>query len=288
MKTQTIIFFIVLLFTSCKGLFKGDTDGVKIIHFPNTEIICQKICYENGKKNGLFLEYYRNGKLKYRKKYKNDQLTDTACYYHKNGNISQLQILKDGQKVGCWKKFNENGQVFSAFNFKDDEFDGPCNTYTYRTLKPLSLLNYKDGKLHGEQKRFYSNGKPRSVAYYDNGVACTGLREWFENGKEIMHEVDIQIVEKNTLALNNELVYVINCSNPKDDDVIYLCGDQDKGRNVNLVGRIDKNNNTFKYKFTISKHSYIMEKLKFALFRKTAMNNTFIKVFYINAAANNY
>ena len=31
-----------------------------------------------------------------------------------------------------------------------------------------------------------------------------------------------------------------------------------------------------------------MEKLKFALFRKTAMNNTFIKVFYINAAANNY
>jgi antitoxin component YwqK of YwqJK toxin-antitoxin module len=275
-----------LFFSACNDLLKGD--GIKIIHFPNSEIICQKISYQNGKKNGIFLEYYRNGNLKYKKKYKNDQLIDTACFYHKNGNLSQLQILKDGLKVGCWKKFNENGNVFSELNFKDDELHGACNTYTYKTLKPLACLNYKDGNLHGEQKRFYSNGKPRSICYYDEGLACTGLREWYENGKEIEHGVDIHIEEKNTLALNNELVYFIKCSNPKDEDVVYLCGEKEKGRNVNIAGRIDKINNTFQYKFTIPKHSYVMEKLKFALFRKTAMNNTFIKVFYINAAANNY
>ena len=288
MKIQLVSFFIALLLSACNGLFKEDTDDVKIIYFPDTEIICQKIDYKNGKKNGLFLEYYRNGKLKYRKKYKNDHLTDTACFYLKNGNISQMQILKDGIKVGCWKKFNENGQAYSILNFKDDEFNGPCETYTYRTLKPLSLLNYKDGKLHGEQKKFYTNGKLKSICYFDNGVACLGTKEWYDNGKEVLNDVTIQIEEKNTLALNNELLYLIKCENPQEEDIIYLCGDKDKGRNVNIVGRIDKVNQNFQYKFIIAKNGYVMEKLKFALFRKTAMNNTFIKVFYINAAANNY
>lgn len=288
LKQHFIFGLLLILISACNGLFQADGEGVKIIHFPDSDIICQKIEYKNGKKNGLFLEYYRNGKLKYKKKYKDDHLTDTACFYFKNGNISQLQILKDGIKVGCWKKFNDKGQAYSELNFKDDDFDGPCNTYTYRTLKPLALLNYKDGKLHGEQKKFYSNGKPRSVCYFDEGVACLGTKEWFENGKEVLNEVDITIKEKNTLALNDELTYFISCSNPHEDDIIYICGEKDKGKNVNIAGRIDKENNIFQYKFTIPKHGYVMEKLKFALFRQTARNNTFVKVFYINAAANNY
>jgi antitoxin component YwqK of YwqJK toxin-antitoxin module len=287
-KVQSSIILISIFYFSCTTPFNNDNNGTKIIHYPNSDKVCQKIEYKNGKKNGLFLEYYRNGNLKYKKKYLNDSLTDTACFYLKNGNISQLQILKNGLKIGCWKKFNDKGQMYSELNFNDDELNGPSNTYTYRTLKPLSLLNFKDGKFHGEQKKFHSNGKLKSICFFDEGVACLGTREWYENGEEIKQDVVINIQEKNTLSLNNELSYLISCSNPKNDDIIYLCGDKDKGINVNIAARVEKNDNSFEYKIIIPKRGYVLEKLKFALFRKTAMNNTFIKIFYINAAANNY
>lgn len=288
MKNLNLLLLLFLFCSACKGVFEREGEGTKIIHFPNSDKICQQIEYKNGKKNGLFLEYYRNGKLKYRKKYVNDKLTDTACFYFKNGNISQLQILKDDIKVGCWKKFNENGQAYSEINFKDNELHGPCNTYTYRTLRPLSLLNYKFGLLHGKQLRYYSSGKPRSISFYEDGTACLGTKEWRENGTEIKYNIEIKIAEKNTLSLNNELLYLISCSDMRDDDVAYLCGDKDKGANVNIAGRLVRNNNYFEYKVNIAKGGFVMEKVKCALFRKTTINNTIIKVFYINMAANNY
>jgi antitoxin component YwqK of YwqJK toxin-antitoxin module len=279
---------LIIFVSSCNSLIQKEGEGTKIIYFPNSEKICQQIDYKNGKKNGLFLEYYNNGKIKFRKKYINDKLNDTACFYFKNGIISQLQILKDGNKVGCWKKFNEEGKPYAELNFKNDMLHGECNTYTYRTLRPLSLLNYINGNLHGKQQKFYSNGKPKCISFFDHGVACIGTQEWLDNGNEIKYNISFNIQEKNTLVLNNELKYLITCTDAKEDDKIVLCGNKDMGINVNPAYTLQKVGKAFQYKINLAQHSYVMEKVKFALFRKTPMNNTIVKVFYINVAANNY
>jgi antitoxin component YwqK of YwqJK toxin-antitoxin module len=273
---------LVMSLHSCSGHLNEDGDGIKVIHFPNSDKISQQIEYKNGKKNGIFLAYYHNGKLKYKKKYKNDQLTDTACFYLENGNISQLQILSDGLKVGCWKKFNQKGEAYSILNFKDDELDGPAITYTYRTLRPLSLLNYKEGKLHGEQKRFYTNGRQKSICYYNNGIACLGTQEWYENGKEIDNKVSINIKEKSVPYPNYELTYYIGFSQLNEEDMVYMCSNNGNEKTIEIVGKLKKENNTFLYKTKIDKSSYLDENTKFALFKKTAMNNIFIQTFYIN------
>ena len=77
--------------------------------------------YKDGKLDGLFKEWYENGKLDMKGNY------------------------KDGIKDGLWKKWYENGQLVFEMNYKDDKEDGLQRLW-YENGQLKSEGNYKDGK----------------------------------------------------------------------------------------------------------------------------------------------
>jgi antitoxin component YwqK of YwqJK toxin-antitoxin module len=282
--------YIVILFTlagfSCSD--DGLTDGVKLVHFPNSEIVKQYVEMKNGKKNGVLKEYYRNGHLKALQHYYNDTLTDTSFFYHENGNIGSYQILKKNRRVGCWKKFNKEGRRYWEACFKDDLLDGPAYEYSYRNLRIIKIMNFKKNRKDGKQEFFYPNGKPQSVSYYKDGSACPGTEEWNDKGKRIDHNFKINIFEKNEVLLKNTLSYIITLENPQKDDEVYIVSESNSGTNLIPERKLIKTGNAFVMEINLPKGSFVMKEIHLAAYRKTSMGNTVIKRTVVRASANSF
>lgn len=263
-------------------------DGVKIVHFKNSDIIRQTVEYKNGKKNGFFKEYYRDGVLKAKQFYVNDSLDDSTLIYHANGRLKTVQVFKNKLKHGCWKDFNKEGGLFSEIYFKEDLMDSVCSKYSYRTNHLLTRISFKNGKKNGAEEHYYPRGELQSIQYYDEGVLCKGTKEYKENGKLINNDFKISISESDAVLLENTLTYYIRFENPKASDKLYLVFKAGKGNNVGSIVPIEKKGDVFIYKYNIPKGGFVMEQVTIAAYRKTGFGNTFIKTQSFNVASNNF
>jgi antitoxin component YwqK of YwqJK toxin-antitoxin module len=171
------LLFAFLLYT-CSNSNGIEKDGLKVVHFQGTDVVRQTIEYKNGKKNGFFTEYYRDGKIKAKQYFIDNQKDDTSLMFHENGQLRSLQTYKNKLKDGCWKEFNKKGKLYSEIYFKKDLLDSTSTIYTYHTGKVLTQITYKNGLKNGLERRYYNNGKLRSNAYFDMGRACMGTEEW--------------------------------------------------------------------------------------------------------------
>lgn len=281
--SQIFIFF----FSFCSDKFDGK-NGTKIVYFPKTEKIKQSIEYRNGKKNGLYQEFYQNGMLKQKVFFIDDQAEDTTFTYYPNGKLEEFQIFSKGQKEGCWKKFNKEGMMYSAINFKNDRFDGESSTYTYRTGRLKERYHFKNGVKDGKQETFYNNGRLESVTYFSDGLPCLGTEEWYENGNVVPNDFKITISEKNQIQLNNTITYYIKLENPKSDDEVYEISEINKNGRFDILRNLKKEDGVFVLDYLVYKGGFLMQKSKLAVLRKTDMGNTFIKTTTINVSANNF
>ena len=78
-----------------------------------------------------------------------------------------------------------DGQINHYESYKDGLLDGESAWFSRRGTKLLSE-NYSKGKLHGEQKSYYENGKLKSIVKYVQG-RVDGIIAYDINGK-ILHE----------------------------------------------------------------------------------------------------
>ncbi len=263
-------------------------EGVKTVHFPGTDIVQQTITYANGKKNGPVKEYYKNGTLKARHFFVNDSLDDTSATYHANGRLQSLHVYKNKLKHGCWKEYNKEGRLYSQIFMKNGMLDSTSTVYTYRTGRVVTRVTYKDGVKNGPEEHFYSNGKPRSIAYYDMGRACKGTEEWMDNGKKINNDFKIQISEHNEVLMNNTLTYVIRLEPAQEGDEVYQVMTPCEGNKIGSVIPLKKKNGSYILEFTVGKGGFVMENVTLAAYRQTPFKNTYIKTTSFNASANHF
>jgi antitoxin component YwqK of YwqJK toxin-antitoxin module len=285
----TALFFILitLVLFSCSDKFDGK-NGTKTVYFPNSEIVKQVVHYKDGKREGELTEFYRNGNLKLKQVYSNDSLNDSSFSYFENGKLSMIQYLKNRRKEGTWKTFNEQGQLFVEVNYKNNELDGYSRKYSYRSLKPLQQLHYKDGRKDGKQELYYPNGKLKSVAYFLNDHPCMGLEEWTEKGEKIDNDFKITVKEENSLLLNNNLRVLIQLSDPMPDDEVFVVTDTSTSNCVTNVYQVSRGKGNFVMSYDVAPGGYVMETVTIAAFRTTAMKNRFIKTKKIIVSATNY
>ncbi|MBL7901793.1 MAG: hypothetical protein JNK73_07350 [Bacteroidia bacterium] len=283
-KALTLFAFISL--SSCNN---GKVpDGIKVVHFKNSDKIKQEIEYKDGKKNGFFKEYYTTGKLKAIQHYRNDTLCDSSKFYHENGQASELQIFdKRGLYQGCWKKYNKEGKVFWETCFKDNLLDGSATEYTYKTGKLLKRLNYSTGLKHGKQEEFYANGNKKYISYYLDGKPQPGTEEWYEKGEEVNNDFKVKVIEENKVAISSQLIFYIEPENFQSGDEAYLILDG-KVDEMTAYRELEKLNGRFKLIYDIPSGSFVMEKVHYAVFRKTRMGNTFIKKGSFMVSENNF
>lgn len=287
-KTQITKIGIVLfafLFSQCSD---EKADGFKTIYFPNSKQIKQSVEYKNGKKNGSFKEYYRNGNLKAVQRYVNDTLNDTSFFYHENGNRSSIQIYRMQTKTKRWQKYNKQGKLYWEAGFKNNQYEGEWLRYSYRNIKLLERFNYKEGNKDGKQECFYDTGKPKSVFYYDNGTALAGAEEWQENGKKVNNDFKITVSERDEVLLKNKLTFIIRLEHSRSDDVLFETLPYDLDKEKKIMIPIKKTGDHFTIEFDVPKGGFVMKEVQLLAKRKTALGNTISKTTSFMAAANNY
>jgi antitoxin component YwqK of YwqJK toxin-antitoxin module len=65
----------------------------------------------NGKKNGVFLSFYRNGQLLSSVTFKNDLQDGLTTFYHENGQIEQKGEFFKNNPIKLWSFFDANGKL---------------------------------------------------------------------------------------------------------------------------------------------------------------------------------
>ena len=104
--------------------------------------------YKDGKKNGKWTEYYKNGQIKKEGNYKDGKgdgkwtfydeegsLIGEGIYqnglkwsgffidYYENGQIKEHGIYKDGEKEGKWTYYNEDGSIKNILDYVEEDDD---------------------------------------------------------------------------------------------------------------------------------------------------------------------
>ncbi len=79
------------------------------------KILAEKIQQINDsypKKNGDYLEFYSNGVLKAKGKYKENKLHGDWKWFRKTGVIMRSGTFKDGEQTGTWITYDVKGKVY--------------------------------------------------------------------------------------------------------------------------------------------------------------------------------
>jgi uncharacterized protein YdhG (YjbR/CyaY superfamily) len=69
------------------------------------------------KRNGEYLEFYSNGLLKARGRYKGKDLHGEWQWFRKNGMIMRSGSFKGGVQVGTWTTYDQAGKVYKITKF---------------------------------------------------------------------------------------------------------------------------------------------------------------------------
>ena len=82
-----------------------------------------KVSYKDGKRDGIWERYYFNGQLKSKGLYKNDNYDGIWEYYYFNGQLSSKGLYKNGKQDGIWEEYYKNGQLMFKGSYEDGVYN---------------------------------------------------------------------------------------------------------------------------------------------------------------------
>ena len=130
-----------------EGLFKnGKKEGTWFRYYKNGELFSVSN-YKAGKKNGAWITYSNKGMLIEKGMYKNDFEEGDWIRLYENGKINYKGKFKNGKKIGFWIAYHYNGQLNYRGSFKNGKRNEIWEYYL------------PNGSLHEEHSGIYKNGK---------------------------------------------------------------------------------------------------------------------------------
>jgi len=171
--------------------YKGVPDGIrrefdesgKVIKgyvFTKGILKYEGITDEEGKRQGLWKEYYPTGELKSQGHYSNSNQEGEWKFYFENQKVEVEGRYKNGKKEGAWYWYYPNSALLQEENWSQGKLDGEFVEYNENgeiTVKG----EYIEGTEEGEW--FYTQGNAIEKGVYYDGMR-TGLwtTKWRENG----------------------------------------------------------------------------------------------------------
>ena len=145
-------------------------NGDKQRHGPNIrwheggEIKKYERSYSYNVLDGLYEEWYSNGKPKLRTVYDKGRINGVYKIWYSNGQIKIQASYNGDQRVGSYKEFYRNGNPKTEYMYAPNgDFEGLQTTYRKNGFK-ISELTYIGGKKVG-QKFWLPNGQADPVLY---------------------------------------------------------------------------------------------------------------------------
>ena len=148
--TKEFMFGMMWLYVADKN--ETFTGWVKDTH-PNQKL--KSLGYlKNGHKQGLWINWYQDGKLQSKKGWKNDFLQGKFKYWYPNGKLKVKGQTKGREVDGVWRQFYRNG-----------------NKHHESINNVGKLVSHKIWKINGElcEESKVENGTGTYVLYDENG-----------------------------------------------------------------------------------------------------------------------
>ena len=117
--------------------------GGKVSYHDNNQLKT-KGNYIDGKRDGLWENFFSNGQLSITSNYKNGKQDGLQEIFYENGQLKMKGNLKDGKLDGLWEDFYSNGQLESRGNLMDGKLDG-LREY-YHENGSIESYCYKNGE----------------------------------------------------------------------------------------------------------------------------------------------
>ncbi len=166
-------------------VLNGMKTGTWVENYPNTELPHFIIQYSEGKKNGLFLEFNKDGYIIKKVDYKNDLIDGAYCEWGRNGRLLSKQEYKAGQLDGRTVICYDNGFIQEESEYKEGKKHGVTVWYSYADKMQGTkavMYTYVNGQFEGPQEVYYENGYLKSVKMFSGNVANGSAYELYEDG----------------------------------------------------------------------------------------------------------
>ncbi|GAB4376158.1 MAG: hypothetical protein Kow0075_03040 [Salibacteraceae bacterium] len=125
--------------------------------------------YDNGRKVGVWKEYYPSGKLKAEITYVSGRPRGPYKRYYENGQVEEEGNWELTKQTGTFKRYYENGQVAQEFNFDPSGKRTGRQVYYYENGQVMIEGNWNGGKEDGEIKEYFEDGSVKSVRVFNGG-----------------------------------------------------------------------------------------------------------------------
>lgn len=126
----------------------------------------------NGMIQGLYKEYHRDGKIKLETEFVDNKKNGKCAKYYKNRyhqNIIEKMFYIDDKLNGKLEK-TCNGNTFQIKTYVNGKLDG---LYEYNNFDYKITCFYKDGKKHGEYKKYVNNQLIKECKYFNGKLHGT-------------------------------------------------------------------------------------------------------------------
>lgn len=144
----------------------------------------------DNRKHGLWKGVYEESKRpRYEGTFDHGREVGTFRFFDdtKAGSVIATREFKpDGSVYTIF--YNQKGSKVSEGKLVDRQFEGEWKYYHENSPALMTVEQYKNGKLTGERRVFYKNGKLAEVATYSDGIKNGPYKKYAENEKSVVLE----------------------------------------------------------------------------------------------------
>lgn len=102
-----------------------------------------------------YKNYYSDGQIKEKGKFKDYKRNGTWNEYYRTGNIKLTGEYLNNEKIGTWKEYDYNGKLIKKFEYKNNKLNGTVTTYNEdKTI----IKTYNEDKFKNKIIYLFNNG----------------------------------------------------------------------------------------------------------------------------------
>lgn len=125
---------------------------------------------KQGRRQGQWIEYHDNGKIKSKGTFKNGFPVGEFFYYTETGSLQAKNVFAENGIDAVTEIYSENGKVVANGFYKNKKRDGEWHYFDENEGVMILSENYSDGILNGHWVSYYRTGEPQFEGEYKDGV----------------------------------------------------------------------------------------------------------------------
>ncbi|MFM7023786.1 MAG: toxin-antitoxin system YwqK family antitoxin [Flavobacteriales bacterium] len=149
--------------------------------------------YKDNLKEGQWVNYYNNEKIKEQITYQRNLPNGYTVSYYPNGNKKEEGTWKNGNWVGAYKFYHENGQLASEWTYNNMGTRAGEQKYYYESGKLMISGEWVNGKENGAIKEYYENGDLKAEKVYMKGALDAASSKEYERKNPVTKATPVEV-----------------------------------------------------------------------------------------------